>query len=90
MTNQLQTIAEMEEHIGYQTGCTLTGINFSKVNDGWRIILKVISRDGKPLVSFTHAPTIDQGLSLIHSCINTTAVTLKWKDDVWFEGRQRP
>ena len=86
MMKSFRDIAELSEVIAYQTGCVLTTISFVSVEDGWRIMLKVKDTKGSPMVSFVFAPTIEDGINLIHAAVHTTSVSLKWKEDKYFRG----
>ena len=81
MPTQLDTILALEHEIAYYTQCQLKAISFTKQDDGWRIMIKVLDRKDRKMVSFTWAPTIEDGLFLVQQALTTTSVSLKWKPD---------
>ena len=68
------------------TNTCLLAVNCTKVEEGWRVMLRVRSRNGKVMVSFTSAPTPTDCFDLINAAINTTSVKLNWKDDKYHKG----
>lgn len=85
MANQLETIQQLSETIAYQTGSTLTGIAFHKRQTEWRLMLKVDTPKGKHKVCFLYAPTVEDLLFLAAAAINSTTITLDWRDDKYWK-----
>jgi len=86
LTMNIHIIDQLSEDIGYMTNTCLLAVNCTKVEEGWRVMLRVRSRNGAVKVSFTSAPTPADCFELIDKAIHTTSITLKWKDDKYFKG----
>lgn len=75
------TIEGIEQEVAYYSGYVLRGINFSKRDDGWLMIVKVDGKRGKPLVTFIHAPTPAECMEVMEQALRTRHYTLKWRED---------
>lgn len=82
----IHIIDQLSEDIGFYTNTCLLAVNCTKVEEGWRVMLRVRSTTGKVLVSFTTAPDPTSCFELIDAAIHTTSITLKWKADKYFKG----
>lgn len=86
LTMTIHIIDQLSEDIGYMTNTCLLAVNCTKVEEGWRVMLRVRARSGKVMVSFTYGPTPTDCFELINAAIHTTALKLKWKDDKYDKG----
>lgn len=81
MSREMTFFSDIEKHIAYQSTYVMTGINFTKKDDGWLCILKVRSKREGDLVTFIHAHSPEECLQVIWSALTTSSFTLKWKQD---------
>lgn len=83
MPKGIRSIEEIEEHVAYHSGYALSGVNFSKRDDGWLCIVKVRSKKEGDLVTFIHAHSPGACLELLSDALTTTSFNLRWRKDKW-------
>lgn len=81
MARGIRSLEDIEKEVAYQSGYLLTGLNFSKRDDGWLMIVKVQSKKSGHLVAFIHALTTDDCLDVLWSALTSNDIHLKWKPD---------
>lgn len=71
----------LEENVAYETGATLEEVRLTRQGRQWRLIIKVTTEKGTKKISFTTAPSLSDVLYLFERALNSTSVTLKWRED---------
>lgn len=82
VTGKMLTL-EPEKAVAWYANVVLTGYQFKKTDDGWRLMLKAMNPKGQPMVTFITAHSIATCYEIWWAGLTKNSYKFHWKDDKW-------
>jgi len=74
----------VEHEIGWESGAILRGINVKRDKSEYMMVISVLSKDRKALVSFISGSSVYACYEQLAAALYTTSITLRWYPDKYF------